>query len=410
MWCANDKNHFDTNTEGQISPNMPVGKILINLIKNNELNNVIDIGTWNGLGSTRCFLLALQENSTTNFISLETNKEKNLIAKENLAELLGKNKNANLVWGSILKKEEVVNVGEIFPEFLKNTEYQRWHSLDLINIDNSPYIFDMIPIDFVLFDGGEFTTHFEFQKIFPLCKKFIALNDVNVDKCKNIRQFLLNHHDWTELEYINERNGFSLFVNINCNYEPKKFNGVQYRLADNWYSHVNIDEFFNKPINYLEIGAFYGANLLSVAKSYGLHSNSKLYCIDPWQDYDDYPEYKTCQSTIYNSFMYNIEQSGLKEKIIINRGLSNNELPKLDDDFFDIIYIDGNHEPEYVLEDAVLSFRKLKKGGIMIFDDYGWGGPELTKKGIDGFLNGYHKKITYLGIKNTQVFIKKTVV
>jgi hypothetical protein len=60
MWCANDKNHFDTNTEGQISPNMPVGKILINLIKNNELNNVIDIGTWNGLGSTRCFLLALQ--------------------------------------------------------------------------------------------------------------------------------------------------------------------------------------------------------------------------------------------------------------------------------------------------------------------------------------------------------------
>jgi hypothetical protein len=36
----------------------------------------------------------------------------------------------------------------------------------------------------------------------------------------------------------------------------------------------------------------------------------------------------------------------------------------------DIIYIDGNHGPEYVLEDADLSFRKLKNG-IMIFDDYG---------------------------------------
>ena len=35
--------------------------------------------------------------------------------------------------------------------------------------------------------------------------------------------------------------------------------------------------------------------------------------------------------------------------------------PKFKDEFFDIIYIDGNHEPEYVLEDAVLSFRKLKK-------------------------------------------------
>jgi hypothetical protein len=75
--------------------------------------------------------------------------------------------------------------------------------------------------------------------------------------------------------------------------------------------------------------------------------------------------------------------------------------------FFDIIYIDGNHEPEYVLEDAVLSFRKLKKNGIMIIDDYGWGGPDLTKKGIDGFLAGYHKRITILGETQTQVFVRK---
>ena len=31
----------------------------------------------------------------------------------------------------------------------------------------------------------------------------------------------------------------------------------------------------------------------------------------------------------------------------------------------------------------------------MIFDDYGWGGPDLTQKGIDGFLSGYHKRILY---------------
>jgi hypothetical protein len=29
----------------------------------------------------------------------------------------------------------------------------------------------------------------------------------------------------------------------------------------------------------------------------------------------------------------------------------------------------------------------------MIFDDYGWGGTDLTKRGIDGFLPGYHKRI-----------------
>jgi len=185
------------------------------------------------------------------------------------------------------------------------------------------------------------------------------------------------------------------------------FIGTEYRLANNWLNNVNIDNYKDTPINYLEIGTFYGANILSVAKTYGLHNNSKLYCIDPWEDYDEYSEYKNQQSTIYSSFINNIENSGVKDKIIINRGYSNLEIPKFQDNFFDIIYIDGNHEPEYVLEDAVLSFRKLKINGIMIFDDYGWGGPDLTKKGIDGFVNGYHKRIQYLDIKESQVFIKK---
>jgi hypothetical protein len=43
----------------------------------------------------------------------------------------------------------------------------------------------------------------------------------------------------------------------------------------------------------------------------------------------------------------------------------------------------------------------------MIFDDYGWGGPDLTQRGIDGFLSDYHKKIKILGEKESQVFIQK---
>ena len=185
------------------------------------------------------------------------------------------------------------------------------------------------------------------------------------------------------------------------------FEGINYRLANNWFQTVNVNDYKDKPIKYLEIGTFYGANFISVANSYGLHSDSKLYCIDPWEDYEDYPEYKDEQPKIYNTFLKNIENSGSKDKIIINRGYSNREIPKFEDDFFDIIYIDGNHEPDYVMEDAVLCFRKLKKNGIMIFDDYGWGGPDLTQRGIDGFLHGFHKKITILGERNTQVFIRK---
>lgn len=43
----------------------------------------------------------------------------------------------------------------------------------------------------------------------------------------------------------------------------------------------------------------------------------------------------------------------------------------------------------------------------MIFDDYGWGGPDLTQRGIDGFLSGYHKRITRLGERESQVFVLK---
>ena len=184
------------------------------------------------------------------------------------------------------------------------------------------------------------------------------------------------------------------------------FTGIQYRLANNWISIIPLDHFSTRPIKYLEIGTLYGANLLSVADSYASHPDSTLVCIDPWEDYDDYQEYKEKQQSIYKTFLSNIEET-VKNNITVHRGYSHKIVPTLENESFDIIYIDGNHEPDYVLEDAVLSFRKLKTGGIMIFNDYGWGGPDLTQKGIDGFLLGYHKKINKLGLKESQMFIQK---
>jgi predicted O-methyltransferase YrrM len=183
------------------------------------------------------------------------------------------------------------------------------------------------------------------------------------------------------------------------------FTGTQYYLADNWFNMVPLEAHAQRPIRYLEIGAFYGANLLSVEKTYAAHPESRIYCVDPWKDYDEYPEYKTMQASIFEKFLSNVSRIG--EKLVIRRGFSNREVPLFEDDFFDIIYIDGNHEPEYVLEDAVLAFRKLKPNGILIFDDYGWGGPDLTQRGIDAFLSGYHKRIRYLGMQINQVFVQK---
>lgn len=64
-----------------------------------------------------------------------------------------------------------------------------------------------------------------------------------------------------------------------------------------------------------------------------------------------------------------------------------------------------------VLEDAILSFRLLKKDGILIFDDYGWTVyPQLQfnpKMGIDAFLDCFIGQYNLL-LKEYQVVIQKT--
>lgn len=195
---------------------------------------------------------------------------------------------------------------------------------------------------------------------------------------------------------------------MNIELDRDNFEGVNYRIANNWVHSVPLEEFKNKPINYLEIGTFYGANLFTVADSYGSHEYSKLYCIDPWEEYEDYTEYKNEQKSIFETFKRNLEKRKDKDKVVVKRGYSNEEILKFPDEFFDIIYVDGNHESEYVLEDGVLAFRKLKVGGYLIFDDYGWKDKnDYSTVGINCFHRAYSKRLEYLETREMQVFFRK---
>ena len=76
--------------------------------------------------------------------------------------------------------------------------------------------------------------------------------------------------------------------------------------------------------------------------------------------------------------------------------------------WYSLIYIDGAHEGMNVFEDAVLSFRLLKAGGILVFDDYEWTSKNRTimpKRAIDAFLAIYvHTTVLH---KGWQVFVRK---
>ena len=127
------------------------------------------------------------------------------------------------------------------------------------------------------------------------------------------------------------------------------YEGTPFRLLHYWWQTLSVDEYLQKPLNYLEIGVYQGLNLISVANSYELYPDSKLIGIDPWTDYDEYPEYKDKQTNNFSIFTSNINKTPHKDKISYKRGFSNIEIPKLNNDYFDIIYIDDNHEPEFVL-------------------------------------------------------------
>ena len=94
-------------------------------------------------------------------------------------------------------------------------------------------------------------------------------------------------------------------------------------------------------------------------------------------------------------------------QVSIHRGFSTEILSQFPDEYFDWVYIDGNHYYEYVKRDIELSFRKTKIGGFITGDDYtdeGWweGG---VKKAVDQFAT--HSSVHLVEIRNGQFIIQK---
>eukprot|EP00296_Roombia_truncata_P003522 JP439750.1.p1 GENE.JP439750.1~~JP439750.1.p1 ORF type:complete len:92 (-),score=10.09 JP439750.1:105-380(-) len=81
---------------------------------------------------------------------------------------------------------------------------------------------------------------------------------------------------------------------------------------------------------------------------------------------------------------------------------------------FDLVYIDGSHRAADVLSDAVLAWKLLSRGGIMIFDDYEWH-EEATREAIacpriavDAFVQCHSDSLHVLH-QGYQLFVRKDV-
>ncbi len=223
------------------------------------------------------------------------------------------------------------------------------------------------------------------------------INSNNLDENSNSCE-LIDAKQWkTEIDNLQVGWQPSMFKYLSS------FKGYSWRLCNLWFDYIPINT--NVPISYLEIGTLCGANLISVAKTYASHPDSILHCIDPWIDNEEYSEYKCLQTSNLNNFISNVNKANIVNKLKAYRNFSYKVLPNLIDNYYDIIYIDGNHEPYAVMEDGILSFRKCKSKGWIIFDDYTF--TQDVTSTIDAFLYLYKNKIESYYIANGQCYLQK---
>lgn len=149
----------------------------------------------------------------------------------------------------------------------------------------------------------------------------------------------------------------------------------------------------------VEVGSFEGRGSMIIADALCKHLDSRLYCIDPWDDaytvnvekFKDLDHYFKGQ---YERFIHNTRGA---DKIVPLRGTSDTQLPILPNESVDFAYIDGDHSPEQVYKDGINIHSKMKMGGILIFDDYEWEHNGLRcRDGIDRFVEEHKSKYTII--------------
>jgi len=197
-------------TKGQILENSDFCQSINDIFSKYKPQTVLEIGTWKGMGSTKCIINNVIGHNTKTFISIESNLVFHTEAQTNLANYLNY---VNLLYGRIVDIEDINNF--VSTQSLNSNE-KIWLQEDLINISKAPNVLSSIPknIDFLLLDGGEFSTYSEWLKL-KNRSKIIALDDTSTTKCRKIKQEILSDQNFSYkiLKDSNERNGFMILEN-----------------------------------------------------------------------------------------------------------------------------------------------------------------------------------------------------
>lgn len=202
---------------GQINLESAFGKRIYEIAQNPNYTTFAEVGTWNGEGSTWCFVQGLRCRNDTDRVhlySLEANTNMLRQAEQFYREfsfpflhLLGGTVNRT----QFLSREEVC----AHPRFpLVRDHYHLHYDDEFHSFSQAPYQGDAIPaqVDVVLLDGGEFSTDGDFAFFQTRQPRVWLLDDVSVIKTQKIFETLQADPQWVLTDcHLQDRNGWAIF-------------------------------------------------------------------------------------------------------------------------------------------------------------------------------------------------------
>ena len=158
--------------------------------------------------------------------------------------------------------------------------------------------------------------------------------------------------------------------------------------------------------DYLEVGCYEGLSSFYVLSEY---KSVNAFFLDIWDMPN--PNSKTLSHNfglIEKAFDQNL--SGFNFKKIKNDSVISMRKLLKENVYFDFIYIDGSHNGEDILSDAIEAFKILKVNGLMFFDDFLQHDDNRILQsyvGIDKFLSLYSDYLKIEYFQNNLVVRKK---
>jgi len=193
---------------GQINRNTPFGDALYQIASQPHYNIFLDIGSWNGLGTTKILVDATKSNDLAQIISVEANPAMYKTAVENWQPCPNRLK---LLWGRIATR--MMSKGEVMTHHLFEKikpHFDLYFDQDEEDFYKAPRIELPQYVDVAVLDGGEFCGRSDLETVLSLRPKVIALDDINIVKNNGNYRSLIASGEWHIVARGDDKTGWAI--------------------------------------------------------------------------------------------------------------------------------------------------------------------------------------------------------